>query len=70
MAAKYSEAQKRATMKWNKAHTKMFNMRLHLEKDKDILDWLASLQNKEGTVKALMREEARKEKENGKDQTM
>lgn len=59
MAGKYTEAQKRATMKWNKTHTKMFNMRLNKEKDADILEWLSSLDNKEGTVKALFRELAK-----------
>lgn len=59
MAAKYTDAQKRATMKWNKIHTKMFNMRLNKEKDADILEWLSSLDNKEGTAKALFREQAK-----------
>lgn len=54
-------AQKRAQDKYNKTHTTQFRMKLNLKTDKDILDRLASVPNKQGYIKALIREDMAKD---------
>lgn len=50
-----TEAQKRASAKYNKDHTKLFTMRLQLNGDEDIMAYLDTLPNKQGRVKELIR---------------
>lgn len=50
-----TEAQKRASAKYNKDHTKLFTMRLQLNGDEDIMAYLDALPNKQGRVKELIR---------------
>ena len=38
-------------------HIKPFSLKLNDRTDQDILAWLASLDNKQGTIKRLIREE-------------
>ena len=50
-----SEAQKRATAKWDKANTIRQMLKLNKAADADILDALAKSGNKQGYIKALIR---------------
>lgn len=50
-----TEAQKRASAKYNKDHTKLFTVRLQLNGDEDIMEYLDALPNKQGRVKELIR---------------
>ena len=56
-----SEAQRKATAKYDKENTVQFRMKLNLKTDKDILDRLASVPNKQGYIKALIREDMAKD---------
>lgn len=50
-----SEAQKRATQKYDEAKTVQFKMKLNKGTDADILKKLNSVENKQGYIKALIR---------------
>ena len=50
-----SEAQLRAVKKYDEAHTTQFKMKLNKGTDKDILDKLSSVENKQGYIKDLIR---------------
>lgn len=50
-----SEAQKRATEKYDKANTKQIMMKLNKGTDADILEKLASVPNVQGYIKELIR---------------
>ena len=52
-----SEAQKRATIKYQKEHTVMFSLRFNYKYDADILDKLSKVSNKAGYIKTLIRED-------------
>lgn len=52
-----TEAQKRSTNKFHKTHIKQFNLKLHKTIDKDIIDYLESLENKQGYLKDLIRKD-------------
>lgn len=52
-----SEAQKRANAKYDEENTVQFKMKLNLNTDKDILDKLDTLDNKQGYVKELIRKD-------------
>ncbi len=49
-----SEAQKRATAKYQKANTKMRSVRFY-PSERDILAWLDAQPNKQGYIKDLIR---------------
>jgi hypothetical protein len=57
-----TEAQYRAQKKYDATHTKQFQMKLHLENDKDILEWLEKQPSKQGAIKELIRKQIREEK--------
>lgn len=57
-----TEAQYRAQKKYDAAHTKQFQMKLHRENDKDILEWLEKQPSKQGAIKELIRKQIREEK--------
>ncbi len=50
-----SEAQNRAQAKYDKANTTQIQMKLNRKNDADILEKLASVGNKQGYIKALIR---------------
>lgn len=50
-----SEAQKRASAKWDKANTTRQMLKLNKATDADILQRLAEQANKQGYIKALIR---------------
>lgn len=50
-----SEAQKRASAKWDKANTTRQVLKLHNRTDADILKALEESGNKQGYIKALIR---------------
>lgn len=63
-----SEAQIRASVKYNKNNTRLITMRLMLSSDADILSYLDSLPNKQGYIKNLIRADmARAKSENLKE---
>lgn len=53
---KATEAQKRAVAKYDKANTKGLYLKFNLMTDKDILDYLEQVENKQGLIKSLIRE--------------
>ena len=50
-------AQKKAQDKYNKANTTQFRMKLNNKTDADIIAKLSSVPNKQGYLKALIRED-------------
>lgn len=54
-----SEAQKRATAKWQKHNTTSVSIRF-MPGDTDVLAWLNAQPNKAGYIKALIREDMRR----------
>ena len=54
-----TEAQKRASAKYEANHTRQIKLKLNLETDKDILNRLDSVDNKQGYIKDLIRKNIR-----------
>ncbi|MBR3330644.1 MAG: hypothetical protein IKG25_05425 [Mogibacterium sp.] len=54
------ESQKRATAKYDKAHTVQKTFKFNLETDADILEKFDSLDNVQGYIKALIRADIEK----------
>lgn len=52
-----SEAQKKAKAKYDRGNTKQIILKLNLKTDKDILDLLQSVGNKQGYIKDLIRKD-------------
>lgn len=52
-----SKAQIKANAKYDKAHTTNITLKLNLKTDKDILDRLASVPNRQGYIKQLIRDD-------------
>ncbi len=50
-----SEAQKRASAKYDANNTKRYGFKLNFNTDQDIIDHLDSIQNKQGYIKRLIR---------------
>lgn len=50
-------AQKRANAKYDKANTKQIVIKLNIRTDKDILERLQSVGNKQGYIKELIRKD-------------
>lgn len=50
------EAKRRASAKYDKAHTKGIYLKLNLETDKDIIKFLSLHDNTQGLIKSLLRE--------------
>ena len=55
-----TEAQKRASAKYDKGHTRGIYLKLNLESDKDILEKLDSVNNKQTYIKDLIRKDIEK----------
>jgi len=49
------EAKRRASAKYDKAHTKGVYLKLNLETDKDIIEYLKDIDNVQGLIKELIR---------------
>lgn len=58
----YSEAQKRASMKWHKKHLTQIKFNLNNETDSDIIEWLEAKDNRQGYIKSLIRADIAKNK--------
>lgn len=56
-------AQKRAKEKYDKQNTTQVKLKLNLKTDKDIIEKLESVGNKQGYIKRLIREDLQKETE-------
>lgn len=57
-----TDAQRRADEKWKKGNAKTFAFRLYKNTDADLLAWLENIDNKQGLIKRLLREEMEKGK--------
>lgn len=55
-----SDAQKRATEKYDAANTVQFHLKLNINTDRDIIDKLNSVESKQGYIKDLIREDLKK----------
>ena len=64
---KTSEAQRRAVQKYRASNIKKYAIEVHKTNEKDMYDYLESLGNKQGTIKAAIREKMERESENGKE---
>ena len=58
-----SDAMKRAVAKYDAGHTKQIKLKLNLETDKDILERLEEVGNKQGYIKELIRRDIEKRQE-------
>ncbi len=56
-----TEAQKRATAKYDANHTRQIKLKLNLETDRDILEQLEKVGNVQGYIKDLIRKDMKKE---------
>jgi len=52
-----TEAQKRAIAKYDASHTVQIKLKLNLETDKDVIEKLNEVDNKQGYIKRLIRED-------------
>lgn len=52
---KTTEAQKRASAKYDKTHTKGIYLKLNTETDADIIEFLSGVDNVQGYIKDLIR---------------
>lgn len=57
---KSSDAQIRAAAKYNKANIKALAFQLNITTDRDIIDHLATKENKTGYIKDLIREDMKR----------
>ena len=53
---KTTEAQKRATMKYQAQSMRLYSFRLSKNTDADMIEYLDSVDNRTGTIKAAIRE--------------
>lgn len=60
MPRKSTDAQLRASAKYNKENIKMVTLHLNITTDKDVLDYLQKKENKTGYIKELIREDMKK----------
>lgn len=59
---KETEAQRRAALKYRKAHTKMLSITLY-PGDQDIIDWIAGIDGKAAYLRKLIRDDIARRKE-------
>ena len=57
---KTTEAQARATAKYQKSNTKLYTIRLNLNTDADVIEKLGKVDSKQGYIKALIRNDISK----------
>ena len=58
--SRYNEAQKRASMKYEKAHLKRVVIKMDYDKDADIIAYLDTLESVQGEIKRMIREDMKK----------
>lgn len=56
-----SEAKKKAQAKYDKTHTRAIMFKFNLKTDKDILEKLDEVENRQGYIKKLVRDDIKKE---------
>ena len=56
-----TEAQKRASSKYEKLHTTQISLKLNKKTDADVICKLDSVENKQGYVKTLIREDIKRD---------
>lgn len=54
---KTTQAKRKANAKYDKKNTKLIPVKLNMNTDKDIIDFLESVDNKQGFIKQLIRKE-------------
>lgn len=57
-----TEQQKRAQIKYDKAHTRQITFKFNLKTDADILERLDSVENRQGYIKEIIRNDIEAEK--------
>lgn len=57
-----TEAQKRASAKYDAANTKQYHLKLNLTTDADIMEWLAKQESVQGYIKDLIRADMAKKR--------
>ena len=57
----YSEAQKRASVKYNKANYKLVSLQLRLDSDQDLIDLLEKNRPSNAFIKKVLREYIKKD---------
>lgn len=60
---KTSEARRRANRKYEKANMKLYSFRLSKNVDGDMIEYLDSVDNRTGTIKAAIRKQMQSERE-------
>jgi len=60
---KTSDAQAKASAKYDKQHTRGVYLKLNTETDRDVIDKLDSVDNRQGYIKALIRKDIETDKE-------
>ena len=63
-----TEAEKRASAKYDKEYAKGLYIKLNIRTDQDIIRWLWGQSNKQGAIKALIREDIKRQEERKKAQ--
>ena len=58
-----TEAQKRASAKYDAANTIQVKLKLNINTDRDLIEHLGRIANKQGYIKALIRADLKKEVE-------
>ena len=61
-----SEAKRKANARYDASHTKQIKLKLNLDTDDDILRHLELLDNKQGYIKKLIRNDIKKNSEKNK----
>lgn len=60
---KTSDAQAKASAKYDKKHTRGVYLKLNTETDRDVIDKLDSVDNRQGYIKSLIRKDINTDKE-------
>lgn len=58
-----TEAEKRASAKYDKEYSKGLYIKLNIKTDQDIIRWLWGQRNKQGRIKELIREDIKRQEE-------
>lgn len=56
-----SESQRKASAKYDQWNTVMITLKLNRKTDADILEWLSYERNRQGAIKALIRDQIERE---------
>lgn len=51
-----------ASMKYDRTNTKWLNLKLNVNTDNDIIEYISALSNKQGYIKKLIREDMKRSK--------